>query len=210
MKIAIGITHVPRKSETLASSLVRLPSGTEATIYPDGTHYVRQYVPVKRLGKRVGCFRHWYRVLADLCETDADAVGIMPDDVNYHSKIWKTVTPKLAEKGTGYVAAFLPIGMAKRYGWGKGWHECKGGWGTSWGGGYLFPMQVARDLLKHPFIIDHRDNYKPNQQIDHAIPEAIHRMGLKQWYHYPSLLQHIGYTSTVGHRHTKDENAAGW
>lgn len=208
--IAIGITHAPRPTETLSASLVTLPVGTTPTIYPDGGHYVRPIIEVKRLGEKAGCFKHWYRVLADLCATDADAVGIMPDDVQYHPQIWDVVTPKLAEKGTGYVAAFLPKGMANRYAWGKGWHQCNGGWATSWGGGYLFPISVARDLLQHPFIIDHRDNYAPNKQIDHAVPEAIHRMGLTQWYHYPSLLRHIGFTSTVGHVHTAEEDAAGW
>jgi len=210
LKIAIGITHVPRKVETLGKSLLTLPKGVGVTVYPDGMHTLNTSVAVKRLGDRVGCFRHWYRVLADLCETDADAVGIMPDDVQYHSSVWSVITSKLAEDGTGYVAAFLPKGMADRYGWRQGWHECKGGWATSWGGGYVFPIAVARELIAHPYIINHRDHYAKNKQIDHAIPEAVHRMGLKQWYHYPSLLRHIGYTSTVGHKHTEAENAAGW
>lgn len=209
MRISIGITHVPRQSETLGQSLKSFPSGAEYIIYPDGTHAVGG--PSKCLGKRVGCFRHWHRVLADLCETDFDAVGIMPDDVIYNMHIWQTITPMLSEIGTGYVATYLPIGMANRYGWRRsGWCLCNKGWASSWGGGYVFPIDVARSLIAHPYIIDHRDNYAANQQIDHAIPEAIHRMGLNQWYRYPSLLKHIGHTSTIGHRHTANEGAAGW
>lgn len=210
MNILIGVTHVPRKVETLVRSISTMPKGVSVALYPDGEHHPKAKMPIVRLGENVGCFKHWYRVLNDLCRSDADVVGIMPDDVRYHSGIWDTVITKLKEQDTGYVACYLPKGMAARYGWGKGWHECKGGWATSWGGGYLFPIEVARELVNHPYVIKHRDNYAKNQQIDHAIPEAIHRLGLKQWYHYPSLLQHIGFTSTIGHRHTHDENAAGW
>jgi hypothetical protein len=210
MRIAIGITHYPRKVETLQASLVTMPAGTEATIYPDGTHHVSPYIDVEVLGEHAGCFRHWYRVLEHLCTKDVDAVGIMPDDVQYHPKTWRVVAHKLRDERTGYVAAFLPKGMADRYEWGKGWHTCNNGWASSWGGGYVFPIAVARQLLQHPFIIDHRNNYAANKQIDHAIPEAVHQMGLNQWYHYPSLLRHIGFTSTIGHEHTEAEDAAGW
>lgn len=210
MKIAIGITHAPRASETLSQSIASMPKGVTATLYPDGEHEVDAAIPVKRLGPRVGCFKHWHRVLSDLCQSDSEAVGIMPDDVQYHSAIWWVVTQKLTEHETGYVAAFLPNGMAKRYGWGNGWHTCNGGWATSWGGGYLFPIDVAQRLVAHPYTLNHRDNYAPNKQIDHAIPEAIYRMGLNQWYHYPSMLRHIGYASTIGHVHTSEEDAAGW
>lgn len=211
MKIAIGITHVPRKIETLSDSLASMPNDVDVTIYPDGLHRINTDRNVKALGQKVGCFKHYHRVLTDLCNSDADVIGIMPDDVQYHSMIFKVAAPKATENGVGYVACFLPVGMVKRYGWNQqSWHECKGGWATSWGGGYLFRREVAKELIHHPFIIDHLNNYKKNQQIDHAIPEAIHQMGLQQWYHYPSLLRHTGMSSTIGHRHSADENAAGW
>jgi len=208
--IRIGITHVPRTSETLGLSLSTMPTGAEVTVYPDGMHNIATAFDVKRLGERAGCFKHWHRVLSDLCETDADIVGVMPDDIRYHSQVFNVAEKQLQKDGVGYVACFLPVGMQKRYKWQGEWNTCNMGWGSSWGGGYLFPIAVARELIKHPYIINHRDNYLPNQQIDHAVPEAIFRMGLSQWYHYPSLLKHIGYKSTIGHKHTLDEEAAGW
>lgn len=210
MDIAIGITHVPRPVETLDKSLLTMPEGTDITIYPDGWHDVIADRPIKRLGDKAGCFKHWYRVMEHLCKSGAPYVGIWPDDMRVHHHAIRLAMQKLTKRSTGYVACYTPAGLADRYGWQTGWNECTGGWATSWGGAYLFRLDVARELLRHPFIINHRDNYEANKQIDHAIPEAIHRMGLKQWYYVPSLMRHIGFTSTIGHTHTRAEDAAGW
>jgi len=58
--------------------------------------------------------------------------------------------------------------------------------------------------------LNHLENYEANQQIDLAIPESVFQMGLKQMFHVPSLMNHIGHSSTIGHKHTHDNVGAGW
>ena len=80
---------------------------------------------------------------------------------------------------------------------------------TAWGGGYVFRRETALKMLEHPFMINHRDNYAANQQIDHCVPSVADQMNLKQMFYVPSLIKHIGYTSTIGHKHTYREDV-GW
>lgn len=211
MKIAIGVTWIPRKVETF-QTMQHNVFHTDCTVYPDGYPFPhRTDFTVKELGDNVGCFKHYYRVLEDLCKTDADIVGIFPDDVKLRQG-WQNIAERQFNINPyiGYLALYTPKGMASKFPNTKGWHEIKGGWASSWGGGYMFRREVAKKILKHPYILNHRDNYAKNQQIDHAIPEAIHQMGYLQFFHTPSLIQHIGRFSTIGHVHRKIDDAIGW
>lgn len=216
MPLTIGVTWVPRQSETLPMTAFTFDKNAHFIIYPDG-HRLPFAMPdfeQKHLGNQAGCFRHWLRVLTDLVsETDSDFVGIIPDDVRFAGPIADKATEPLQSKRDGYAALYTPAGMAMRsprLRLGSGWCEIKGGWGKSWGGCYVFRRDVAERVISHPYIISHSINYKRNQQIDAAVPEAMHRMGLRQWMHNPSLCEHVGLTSTIGHKHSRMENPLGW
>ena len=209
MKIAIGITWYPRKVETFQQ--MQHSVNHDCTVYPDGVEFIhRTDFNVKMLGGHAGCFKHYYRALFDLCESDADVVGVFSDDVLL-AKDWQSKAIQQFNKNPyiGCLALYTPKGMstlAKR----NGWNEIKGGWAKSWGGGYLYKRETAKQILQHPFVLNHLNNYEKNQQIDHAIPEAVHQMGLFQYIHNPSLMQHIGKFSTIGHQHRAIDNALGW
>lgn len=211
MKAAIGITWFPRKVETFQTMQHSL-NHDNVTVYPDGIEFThRTDYPVKMLGNHKGCFKHYYRVLSDLCDTDADIVGVFSDDVIFKGD-WLTEATRMFNRNpyVGYLACYTPRGIAGKWQNKKGWNELKGGWATSWGGAYLMRREVAVKVLNHPYIINHRDNYEKNQQIDHAIPEAMHRMGYQQFAHNPSFMKHIGLFSTLGHKHRKIDEALGW
>jgi hypothetical protein len=213
MKTHIGIRWYPRKVETFQQTQHSIDF-KNVTVYPDGHEFThRTDFDVKYLGDHAGCFKHYYRTLEDLCKTDADVIGCFSDDMLYF-KDWLSIAHQQFKRDpyTGYLACFTPRGVAKRFGFThrKGWHQINGGWASSWGGGYLFKRKTAIKILKHPFIQQHLKNYEANQQIDHAIPEAVHQMGLHQYLHNPSLMQHIGKFSTIGHQHRKIDDAIGW
>jgi len=204
MKTTIGITWYPRKGEVF-QQMQHSIKFDNCIVYPDGVEFPhRTDFEVRNLGDHKGCFKHYHRVLTDLCETDSDIVGILPDDIIFKDG-WLELAHNQFKKNPyiGYLALFTPRGMGNGIKHSMGWNEIKGGWATSWGGGYLYERKTAKKILKHPFILDHLENYEANQQIDHAIPEAVHQMGLFQFIHNPSLLKHIGTHSTIGHTHRR-------
>lgn len=164
----------------------------------------------------LGCFGNYDRALNRCIKSGADIVLVVPDDILYCEDFQPIVEQKINDPEVGYVAIFIPKGMGDRYGFAKGWNRCNGGWGSSWGGGYVMRRDVSEKVLEHPFYQNHLKgklrgttnliNYEPNKRIDHCIPEVMHRMGLKQLYYAPSIVQHIGFKSTIGHVHTEAEN----
>jgi hypothetical protein len=209
MKLKIGLTWIPRKTEYINRSLQTI-GDVDVTIYPDCLDKPDICCfDVVSLGYNIGCFKHYYRVLEHLTKSDADVIGIVSDDVVY-CKNWHVKALEHINDGVGFVACYTPKGLADRHGWKTGVHELNLGWAKSWGGCYLFKREVAIELLKHPFILDHLNNYEKNQQIDHAIPEAMYQMELNQLYIVPSLTNHIGVESTIGHKHRDIDKGKGW
>lgn len=154
---------------------------------------------------KIGCFKHYDRCLKAALKTKAKYVAVFPDDMLYSRPWVSTVIEKLEDKSVGYCALFLPQGLGRRLHFAKGWNQTHGGWATSWGGCYVFRADVARKIVKHPFYINHLNNYQANKQIDHCIPEVVHQLGLKQYWLAPSVCEHIGMASTIGHMHTIHE-----
>ena len=230
--------HVPREDETLPESRTSLGERIDAriTVCVDGDHDPDKVVNacIAKMGtatiqslndsnltiykpfkEQLGCFRHYARCLGWLVDQskEGDIVAVLPDDLIYIDgvDIQKSIQQALNPDLVGYCAIYTPKELGRRNRWKfGGWQPVSGGWDSSYGGGYFFRREVAEKVLGHPFFIDHRDNYEKNQQIDHCIPEVIHRLGLKQLFHVPSLSKHIGLTSTIGHVHTEAEEPWGW
>lgn len=225
--------HVPREVETLPEAYADISTRLDArvTVAVDGSFDVavdvfplgpktilslRTALPVVLPFKeQIGCFKHFARSLQWLVDNseESDIIAVLPDDLTFHPHIdaQKAIETALRSSNVGYCAVYTPRELGRRNRWKhNGWAVSKGGWDSSYGGGYFFRREVAQRVLSHPFFIDHRDNYEGNQQIDHCIPEVIHRLGLKQLFHVPSLTKHIGLTSTIGHVHTEAEEPWGW
>ena len=216
MSLTFAVTWCPRQTETLPLTAFTFDPDIRHIIYPDGHRlpWVMDEYEQRTLGNQAGCFRHWYRVLTDLVNnTDSDYVGIIPDDVIFKEPILSKAIEPLQTDRDGYAALYTPSGMVMRSArlrLGSGWCEIRGGWGKSWGGCYVFRRSVAERIIKHPRTIRHLNEYKRNQQIDAIVPEVMYQLGLRQWMHNPSLCNHVGMTSTIGHTHTKLESALGW
>jgi len=211
MKTTIGITWIPRAREYFAKS-IKTVDHDSVIIYPDGFDFIHPTTyAVRRLGDNVGCFKHYYRVLEDLVNnTNADVVGVFADDILYKKGWIQKATEKLKDESVGYVACYVPNGLAIRNGFHDGWNEFNEGWAKSWGGGYAMRREVAIQVLKHPFMLNHLANYEKNQQIDHCVPQVMYEIGLKQLFPVPSLINHIGLKSTLGHKHHSWMKGAGW
>lgn len=77
-----------------------------------------------------------------------------------------------------------------------GWVLANHGWG-SWGGLHVFPAAIARAMTMHSFWLSHLDD--PDTPIDAVVFETLRLMGVPVYQHLPSLADHIGETSTLGH-----------
>lgn len=89
----------------------------------------------------------------------------------------------------------------------NGWVQINPGWG-GWGGLFVVPVRVAVEMVEHDFWVNHRNTYEPNKQTDACTFETLRLMGVPIFTHVPSLFQHIGINSTVGHTH--NEGAQGY
>lgn len=206
--VEIGITTTPGR-DTINKSIASLRQFYSGIIHiygePGGYKINDPGVDLKINKKKLGCFKNFHNALSDLVTYDNDHVLVLADDFIYTKALFK----KIPFHGNyGYYALFTPKGMThppcnlrKR-----GWNKINMGWATSFGGLYLMKTQVAKQIIEHPFYQNHLNNYKKNQQIDHCIPEVCYQLGLDQWYSNPSLANHIGYQSTIGHTHSKETN----
>lgn len=205
MTTHLAIITTPRKTETVVDSLISLRDSDFT-----GTIDVVEDVP-----PRLGAFRNYHRALLRAIDSGADIVGVLPDDYLYAPNWHYVVSGKMQEAGIGYCNIYVPRGVGDRYRFKRGWNKCNKGWAGTWGTGYLFPLEVAKQIVNHPFYLAHLNgelsgeglaNYEFNKRIDHCIPEVVNQLGFDQWYFAPSLTEHIGKTSTLGHKHTRAEN----
>jgi GR25 family glycosyltransferase involved in LPS biosynthesis len=100
--INIGIMWFPRKRETFKD--MQKSIGVPFTVYPDSKEFKHETEnPVKYLGEHAGCFKHYYRVLEDLCKSDADYVAVLSDDILFKDD-WVNVAISGLKKDVAFVA----------------------------------------------------------------------------------------------------------
>lgn len=168
---------------------------------------------------RRGCFLNYAWALSAATKSGARIVGVLPDDYEYLTPGWpELIEDKVMQSDVGFVAIYLPKGVGHRHGFAEGWNKLEQGWGSSWGTSYIMRREVALEVATDKLFVRHGldclteeekaglVNYEWNKRIDHLIPEIIHRHGLKQYFYAPSIVRHIGKTSTIGHRHTVHED----
>jgi hypothetical protein len=75
-----------------------------------------------------------------------------------------------------------------------GWNECRAGW-EFWGALALCMKRVAaEELLRYPRFAKHAGP----QQVDAVVAASMLELGRPSFVHLPSLVDHIGSTSTIG------------
>lgn len=89
----------------------------------------------------------------------------------------------------------------------RGWVHINPGW-HGWGGLFVIPVGIGWRMVDHGFWKNHLTTYKANKQTDACTFETLRLMGVPIFTHVPSLFQHIGIDSTVGHTH--NEGAQGY
>lgn len=200
-----GIITAKRKSPTINRSIKSLREtgyGEVINIYaePHELNIEDKGVNIKVNKEVLGCFRNFDNALKDLIKGGSEFICVLSDDVVYTRMLIK----KIRLEDNSYSALYTPRGMA-RHRLKRGWNTFNKGWANAWGGLYMMHRDTAIKIVNHEFYINHLENYEANQQIDHCIPEVCFQLGINQYYHVPSLTDHIGIHSTIGHTHTQNE-----
>ncbi|MCU0870915.1 MAG: hypothetical protein MUE50_01080 [Pirellulaceae bacterium] len=199
---AVGVTTSPRRQTTLGwclDSLVRA-GWTEAHLFLDGTTRVPDeygHWPVTWRARKVGPWPAYYQALTELLlqSPQADAYLILQDDAFLHDRhnlreylervLWPGDRPAIVSPYYSGTAAHV------------GWQRQTGSW--IWGAvSFLFPRDVARALADDPGVCQSRwTSGEHRRPIDVILGEWALLRGVEMWFPYPSLVQHVGNTSTI-------------
>ena len=197
----LSMTTCPRENPTIVAALTSLrDSGYKGALNISEDD-----------NQQLGCFRNHHKALTESIASGADVVGVIPDDMLFTNNWQYIVEGKIKENNLGSIALYVPKGLGNRYSFKRGWNTCNKGWAGAWGGCYLFPLKVAKEVVSHPFYLSHLNNelpntdkllnYEWNKRVDHCIPEVLFQLGYDQWYYAPSVCEHVGFNSTIGHRY---------
>lgn len=204
-KWAVGVTTAGRKQPTLdrmVSSLAQ--AGWERPrLFADADAVIPvelQELPATHRDEQLGAFPNWLLGLAELVlrEPHADAYLMCQDDVVFCRGVCKYLEQTLwPAENVGIVSLFCPSHYAR--GKPPGFHAEDRGWDT-WGAqAYLFPSTAVARLLTDPLFLQHRRSGPAggSRNIDSLVGHWCRTSQFSYFVHAPSLVQHIGVTSTL-------------
>jgi len=204
-KWAVGVTTAPRARPTLEACLESLArAGWEAPhLFMDSAVRVPErfgHLPGTLRSPAVGAWPNHYLALFELTlrQPDADAYLIVQDDALFYDgeNVRAYLEQALWPGGRIPVVSLYCPGpyTQKRY----GWHRYRKAW--VWGAlALVFPRATARAYLRDRPVCQHRWRSRAGglAQIDVVIGRWARRRRLPFWFPTPSLVQHIGRTSTL-------------
>ena len=154
----------------------------------------------------LGAFKNYDRALDYLCRHGKSGrICVLEDDYIYCNSLNDKLKSKVRTKETfGYFNLFTNgyhpgIGdkMIK-----PGWNNVDYGFEAAWGVAYVFDRAFVPRLRAHE-VYQATMNEK-NRVIDGAVSEVCKRLKLNMWYHNPSLIYSIGFSSTLGNEFKTD------
>ena len=205
---SIGVVTAPRREATLAWCLdgIRRAGFDSPHVFVDGRVRIPERFSDLAITWRenpVGAWPHYWLSLAELVQRDpgADVYLLLQDDAvlfdrgnlreYLESALWPGSTPGLVSL---YCSQAYTI-------WEPGWHARHEPW--VWGAlAFVFPRQLVRQFISDPDIISHRWSgaFDGRSQVDVLIGEWAAKSGYPVSFPCPSLVQHVGNTSSIWER----------
>jgi hypothetical protein len=201
---AVGVITAPRRTPTLDTcldSLIRAGWERPRLFVDTATTIATRHddLPLTLREPRIGAWPNYYLALAELVlrDPEADAYMLAEDDVLFADR----------EDLRAYLEDVLwpsdPVGAVSLYCSSSytqsdpGWHRFDGEW--VWGAlAFIFSPPSARRFLSDPLIFAHRTSKNEGlQDTDVLIGVWSHQRDLPVFFPTPSLVQHIGETSTI-------------
>jgi hypothetical protein len=215
-KWAYGVTTVPeRRGELLHRTLASLHSGgfESPRLFVDGwedrysSDYASLLLPVTVREPKIRAYGNWILALAELYirEPLADRYAIFQDDlvavrnlrqylehVPYPPKsylnlyTYKNFRDQRGPSNEDIVRG-QPVGFLRSNGHGRGALAL------------VFDLAATKVLLSSRHMVGRPSDPSVGwKKIDGGVVESLRNEGIVEWIHAPSLVQHIGETSTVG------------
>ena len=203
--LAIAMTTAPRPRPTLErtlASLRRAGFDEEVHLFAEPSSSLTgldDRVRVHANARCHGCYGNWRQAASYLLtRTSASWLLVLQDDGVWLPDAAAVLRAGLAARGQEDRVGFLsPYVTAKDVGptFMDGWNLYQGGWNL-WGALALcLRRDAAEDLLRHKRFLGHRDQHG----VDAVVAASMIDLGRSSFVHVPSLVDHIGETSTIGH-----------
>jgi hypothetical protein len=204
-KWAVGVTTAPRRQETLSWCLDSLfRAGWDAPrLFIDSRIEIASrfaHLPVTLREPAVGAWPSYYLGLAELLlrEPAADAYLMVQDDALFYDRenlreYLETVL--WPDWPLGALSLYCPMVYTQPA---AGWHAHAGVW--VYGAlAFVFPRESAKRLIADLRVLEHRWSQRNEglANIDVVIGHWARRSGVPVVHPTPSLVQHIGDTSTL-------------
>jgi hypothetical protein len=217
---AAGVVSSPRRRPTLGDALDSMARAGWGSpyLFLDGTVRVPgrfAHLPGVLREPRIGCWPNHYLALAELVmrHPDADAYLLAEDDALFFDGevLREYLEEMLWPSPRGCIVSLYCSSANSRPDF--GWQPLAEPW--AWGSlALIFPRPVAQHLLLDRSVCGHRwDRWQEEHGglrcTDFVIGQWAWKKRIPVWYPTPSLVQHIGATSTLGlDRQAADERRA--
>ncbi len=209
--IAIAMTTAPRRVPTVHRALASLRGAgfrEDVQLFAEpgtfGPHLQRPADTQTRVLQNVttrGCFGNWkYALRCLMARAPKGWIMIVQDDATWlpgAADVLRAEIQKRHSQRTGFLSPYV-IKKDVPAGSGDGWRESSAGWNL-WGALALcMQASTAAELLRHPRFVKHPSN----QQIDAVVAASMLDLRRPSFVHVPSLVDHVGETSTLGHENS--------
>lgn len=193
---SVGITTAPREKPTLQRTLASLQSAgwEQVRVFADGECEVPSGYMVTRREPASGAFSNWFLGLAELIQRQPKAkwYAMFQDDLVLCRGVRERVE---SLDWSGVLSLYQSVhhrsNKTQLYSGGRGFVGALG---------LVFDHQTAHKLISSDLGISHRlRRTRQNDWIDGAIGQWCKQNDVPLWIHGPSLCQHTGDTSTLGH-----------
>lgn len=205
---AVGVTTAPRRVPTVDQCLTSMAQagwGIPRLFIEPGDASSPSLssfseVATTRRANTMGAFPNWYLGLSELYlrEPHADAYLISQDDGIFAKGVKDYLESKLWPAARiGVVSLYCP--SHEHVEGSVGFLEIDRGWGA-WGAvAYVFSNPGLRSLLSDAVVLNHRHHGPSDglRNIDAVVGSWCQRNQLPYFVHVPTLVQHVGATSTV-------------
>lgn len=160
----------------------------------------RDDITLHRNEKKLWCFKNYNHVVNEMIKDWYDwYVMILQDDFIFEPDLSNKIldfVQNYSSDDLWYLCLWTPFSYPdiNKY-W---WNESRLWWWSRLAL-YFMHARTMREMIQHPFYINHLENYKENKQVDACVSETLLQMWKKMFFHNPSLATHIWETSSVWH-----------